>query len=224
MNSLSLKKISKRYRIGNEEIEVFKEINIDIEEGEKIAVMGPSGAGKTTLLHIMGTILKPTEGKVFIDGIEVSSMDDESLASLRNEKIGFVFQFHHLLPEFTSLENVMMPLIIKGEKGAEERAKESLELVGLKGRENHRPSQLSGGERQRVAVARAIVGRPSILLADEPTGNLDWKTSEKLLSLLLKIHKKLSMTTVIVSHSRKVAEKCGKIYLLDRGKLTCCID
>ncbi len=224
MNSLSLKKISKRYRIGNEEIEVFKEINIDIEEGEKIAVMGPSGAGKTTLLHIMGTILKPTEGKVFIDGIEVSSMDDESLASLRNEKIGFVFQFHHLLPEFTSLENVMMPLIIKGEKGAEERAKESLELVGLKGRENHRPSQLSGGERQRVAVARAIVGRPSFLLADEPTGNLDWKTSEELMSLLLEIHKKLSMTTVIVSHSRKVAEKCGKIYLLDRGKLTCCID
>jgi len=224
MNSLSLKKISKRYRIGNEEIEVFKEINIDIEEGEKIAVMGPSGAGKTTLLHIMGTILKPTEGKVFIDGIEVSSMDDESMAGLRSKKIGFVFQFHHLLPEFTSLENVMMPLIIKGKMGAEERARESLELVGLRGRENHRPSQLSGGERQRVAVARAIVGRPSILLADEPTGNLDWKTSEELMSLLLKIHRKLSMTTVIVSHSRKVAEKCGKIYLLDRGELTCCID
>ncbi|MCD6454916.1 MAG: ABC transporter ATP-binding protein [Candidatus Aminicenantes bacterium] len=223
-DKIVLENIYKSYYLAGVTTEVLSGVNLKVEENETLAIVGPSGVGKTTLLHIMGTLMKPTSGKIYIDGLDISTLGDDALSSFRNKKIGFVFQFHHLLPEFTALENVMMPLLIRGNDGAEEKAAEMLKLVGLGGKEKHRPSQLSGGERQRVAVARAIVTRPSILLADEPTGNLDWKTSEGVLDLLFSLKEEFSITMVIVTHNRHVAEKCGKIYLLERGKIRCYTD
>lgn len=224
MSKVTLSGIKKRFHLAGVTIEVLSGIYLDVEAGESVAIMGPSGVGKTTLLHIMGTLMPPSEGKVYIDNTDVSILAEEEIAEFRNKNIGFVFQFHHLLPEFTALENVMMPLLIRGEKNAEVRARRVLEMVGLASKEKHRPAQLSGGERQRVAVARAIVTDPSLLLGDEPTGNLDWKTAEEVLKLLLSLQRELSLTLVIVTHNPQVAEKCGKIYLLERGKIRCCTD
>ncbi len=224
MSKIELRNIRKVFKTVYEEIELFKDLSLKVEKGELIAIMGPSGVGKTTLLHIIGTLERPTEGRVFLDSRDITGLSDEELSKVRNEKIGFVFQFHHLLPEFTALENVMMPLLIRGASEAEERAKEVLEKVGLSKRLHHRPSQLSGGEKQRVAIARAIVSRPEILLADEPTGNLDWKTAERILNLLLELHEEMKFTTIIVTHNSYIAEKCDKIYLLEKGRLKCYID
>ncbi len=221
MSEVKLSGVRKVFHLGSEEIEVFRDVDLEVEKGEAVAVMGPSGVGKTTLLHIIGTLERPTEGKVFLMGRDVTSLNDEQLSRLRNKEIGFVFQFHHLLPEFTALENVMMPLIIRGEKNARKKAEELLERVGLSHRLNHRPAQLSGGERQRVAIARAIVGQPRLLLADEPTGNLDWKTAESIISLLMDLHRERKFTTIIVTHNSYIASKCDKIYLLEKGRLIC---
>lgn len=224
MSKVTLSGIKKRFHLAGVTTEVLSGIDLSVEAGESVAIMGPSGVGKTTLLHIIGTLMRPSEGKVYIDNTDISILAEEKIAEFRNKNIGFVFQFHHLLPEFTALENVMMPLLIRGEKNAEERARRVLEKVGLASKEKHRPAQLSGGERQRVAVARAIITNPSLLLADEPTGNLDWKTAEEVLELLLSLQRELSLTLIIVTHNPKVAEKCGKIYLLERGKIRCCTD
>ncbi len=224
MSEVRLEGVVKRYPSPDGEIEVLGGVDLAVGKGEAVSIMGPSGSGKTTLLHIIGTLLRPTSGRVSLNGQEISSMGEGELALFRNRKIGFVFQFHHLLPEFTVLENVMMPLIIRGERGAEERARRVLEMVGMGHRLKFKPAQLSGGEKQRVALARALVNSPSLLLADEPTGNLDWKSSSQLMDILARLHRQLGFTLIIVTHNREIAEKWGKIYLLERGKLRCCTD
>ncbi len=224
MSEVRLEGVVKRYPSPEGEIEVLGGVNLVVKRGEAVSIMGPSGSGKTTLLHIIGTLLRPSGGRVFLEGQEVSSMEERDLAFFRNRKIGFVFQFHHLLPEFTVLENVMMPLIIRGGTGAEGRARRVLEMVGMSHRLKFKPAQLSGGEKQRVALARALVNNPSLLLADEPTGNLDWRSSRQLMDVLSRLHAQLGFTLIIVTHNREIAEKWGKIYLLERGKLKCCTD
>jgi len=202
-------------------VEVLKGIDLTVDAGETIALVGPSGAGKSTLLHVMGTIDRPTSGRVLFDGEEVFALGDQALATFRNKSIGFVFQFHHLLPEFTALENVMMPLLIAGQKRSaiEGRAKAILSDVGLAHRITHRPGELSGGEQQRVAIARALVHGPRILLADEPTGNLDMRTSEEIHDLLDEIQKRTGVALVIVTHNDKLAAGMGRIVQIVDGRI-----
>lgn len=186
-----------------------------------MAVMGISGVGKTTLLNLLGILDKPTEGKIFIDGEEILSKSEREKAEIRNRKIGFVFQFYHLLPEFTALENVSFPLLIRGveKKEAQRRAYKILSEVSLEEKAPLRPSLLSGGEQQRVAIARALVNEPKLLLADEPTGNLDWKTGEKILELIRDLYQKKGLSSVMVTHNEKIAQFCRKVYLMENGKL-----
>ncbi|MDQ7055690.1 MAG: ABC transporter ATP-binding protein [Persephonella sp.] len=205
----------KRYFLESSYVEALKGINLSIEKGEMVALMGPSGSGKSTLLHILGGIDIPTEGKVFVNGQDIFSLKEKS-CPFRNKHVGFVFQFHYLLPEFTALENVMIPVQIYSKEGAKEKAERILERLGLKDRLNHKPSQLSGGEQQRVAIARAVVNNPDIILADEPTGNLDSKNTEVVMNLLKELNEKNNVTMVIATHDREVAEYCSRtIYLKD---------
>ena len=222
MSEVRLEGIKKYYPYPGGWVRVLEGVDLEVKEGEAVSIMGPSGSGKTTLLHIIGTLLRPTQGRVFVGGKEISSLSDEELALFRAHNIGFVFQFHHLLPEFTVLENVMMPLLIRKERAAEAKARRILEMVGMDHRLAFKPSQLSGGEKQRVALARALVGEPKLLLADEPTGNLDWDSSHRLVELLSRLHAQLGFTLILVTHNREIAEKWGKIYLLERGNLRCC--
>jgi lipoprotein-releasing system ATP-binding protein len=202
-------------------LQVFRGLHFELEKGDVAAIMGASGVGKTTLLNLLGALDRPTEGTVYIDGVDVFARDARDLARIRNEKIGFVFQFFHLLPEFTALENVALPLMIGGRKRARalERAAAVLAEVGLEAKAASRPSQLSGGEQQRVAVARALANGPRLLLADEPTGNLDWKTGEFILQLLLELHRRRGLSSILVTHNDKVAQYCGKVFMMERGTL-----
>jgi lipoprotein-releasing system ATP-binding protein len=205
-----------RKRFGH--LEVLKGIDLQINQGEVVSIVGPSGAGKTTLLQIMGTLLKPDSGEVFLDGINPFTLNESALSSFRNTRIGFVFQFHHLLPEFTALENVFLPALIKrtNRKQAENRAKELLAMMGLAERMNNKPAELSGGEQQRVAVARALINEPAIVLADEPSGNLDSKNKKELHGLFFELREKLNQTFVIVTHDAELAEMSDrKIHLVD---------
>ena len=188
-------------------LQVLKGIDLTIEKGEVVSIVGPSGAGKTTLLQIMGTLDKADRGRLTIDGMEVGSLSERRLSEFRNRHIGFVFQFHQLLPEFTALENVMIPALIAGtsSKEADRRAKEMLELMGLSDRASHKPNELSGGEKQRVAVARALINRPSVIFADEPSGSLDTKNKEELHRLFFELRDKLGQTFVIVTHDEALA-------------------
>jgi len=203
------------------ELTVLKDVSFSVEKGEVVGIIGPSGAGKSTLLQIMGVLERPSQGMVRYDGVEPFGMTPELLAGFRNSRIGFVFQFHHLLPEFSALENVMMPLLIAGKSGREAKrdATEILELVGLKERLTHRPAELSGGEQQRVAVARAAVHKPEVILADEPTGNLDRNTGDKVFDLLLNLNKSHGITLIVVTHSAKLAAKMERVLELTDGKL-----
>ena len=189
------------------DLEVLKGVNLHIEKGEFISIVGASGAGKTTLLHILGTLENSNTGSVWINNTDITNLSDKELSIFRNENIGFVFQFHNLLVEFTALENVCLPAFIKGEnrKVVEERALELLKLLNIENRKDHKPNELSGGEQQRVAVARALINSPSIILADEPSGNLDSKNAEDLHNLLLKLNKELNQTIVVVTHNNKLA-------------------
>ncbi len=199
-------------------VDVLKGIDLVIGPRETMAIVGASGVGKTTLLHILGTLDRPTSGKVLYEGKDVFAMEEVALALFRNRQIGFVFQFHHLLPEFTALENTMMPCLIQriSRKEAASRAEAILTLVGLKDRLSHRPGEMSGGEQQRVAVARAMVLEPKVLLADEPTGNLDTKTGEAVFDLLLKLNQAKGVTLVIVTHNLKLAAGLSRqIHLMD---------
>ncbi|WP_022853119.1 ABC transporter ATP-binding protein [Thermodesulfatator atlanticus] len=213
--------LCKSYGKGEQRVEVLKGANIAISPGERVAIVGASGVGKTTLLHILGTLDKPEKGKVFHFGQDVFALKDEELSRFRNRKIGFVFQFHHLLPEFNALENVMLPALIAGKslKEAERAAKEVLAGVGLSHRLSHRTSELSGGERQRVAIARALVLNPPVLLADEPTGNLDVKTADDVVNLLLHINETYATTLVIVTHNPALAAKMQRVFGLSQGKV-----
>jgi lipoprotein-releasing system ATP-binding protein len=202
-------------------LDVLRGVDLEIQDGEMIGIVGPSGAGKSTLLHCIGTLDVPTEGTIALAGEEVTRLSGSRLAELRNRTIGFVFQFHHLLPEFTALENVLMPGLVQGKsrRELEPRANALLEEVGLKQRVQHRPGELSGGEQQRVAIARAVVGRPSLLLADEPTGNLDDVQAERLM-LLLKEMNRQGATVIVASHNDALVARHPDASLrLDRGRL-----
>ena len=218
---VSVRDIYKNYFIGKNELEVLKRITFDVKRGEIVCIIGPSGVGKSTLLNILGTLDKPTKGKVYIDSEEVTGLNENELSSFRNKKIGFIFQFHHLLPEFTALENIMMPGVI-GKNDREEikdRAERLLREVGLGARMEHKPSELSGGELQRVAFARALINNPSIVLADEPTGNLDRLNSEKLHEIIWSLCKEKKQTFLLVTHNEKLSEKADRIIELFDGKI-----
>lgn len=214
---ISAKNIHKKYG----ELEILKGISVDINKGEVVSVVGSSGAGKTTLLTILGTLDRPTSGELFIDGTDVYKLNDKKLAAFRNLNIGFVFQFHHLLPEFDALENVCMPALIAktSKKQAEAKAKELLDYLGLKDRFTHKPSELSGGEQQRVAVARALVNSPKIIFADEPSGNLDSKTAQELHQLFFNLRKELNQTFVIVTHNTELADMADRKLVMKDGNV-----
>ncbi len=203
---------------------VLKGIDLTIDKGEIVSIVGPSGAGKTTLLQIMGTLDKPESGEVLFDGVNVEKMKEKELSKFRNRNIGFVFQFHQLLPEFTALENIMMPALINGVsfKKAKERAEEILQILGLEERGTHKPAELSGGEKQRVAVGRALINNPSVILADEPSGSLDTKNKEELHQLFFDLRDKLGHSFVIVTHDEALAKLTDRtIHIID-GKISDC--
>jgi len=202
-------------------LRIFTGIDFELKAGELVAIMGVSGVGKTTLLNIFGGLDRPTEGQVYFDGENLLEKKEEEVANIRNRKIGFIFQFYHLLPEFSALENVAMPLLISGQnkEQALPAAEQALIEVGMETRKNFRPAQLSGGEQQRIAVARALVNQPELLLADEPTGNLDWKTGEMILQLIVELHRKKGLSSIIVTHNEKIVRYCHKAYLLEAGQL-----
>ena len=218
---MELSDIRKTYREGKLSTEVLKGVSLSIPKGALMALVGASGSGKSTLLHIMGTLDRPTSGDVIFEGEKVSSWVESRQAEFRNRKLGFVYQFHHLLREFTALENVMMPEIISGTPMAEarERAAAMLERVGLKDRMDHRPSELSGGERQRTAIARALVNSPELVLADEPTGNLDFRAAGSVMDLIEELHESLGMAFVVVTHDRELAKRFPSAITIRDGKV-----
>lgn len=212
--------LTKEYQVSKvETLKVLKGIDTEIFEGEVITIVGPSGAGKSTLLHIMGTLDKPTRGEVIFDGEDVFRLSSNELAKFRNTRIGFVFQFHHLLPEFSAIENVCLAAMISGKsmKSVEPKAKDILTEVGLGERLHHKPSELSGGEAQRVAIARALINSPKVILADEPTGNLDTKNSDEVMHLIFDLRKKYNQTFVIVTHNEKFAEMTDRTLKMVDG-------
>lgn len=217
---IQVQQLCKFFGNGAKRVEVLKEIDLTFLQSEKAAIVGASGVGKTTLLHILGTLDRPTSGKVLYQGKDVFTMNERELALFRNREIGFVFQFHHLLPEFNALENTMMPCLIQGipRKEAASRAQSILTLVGLKDRLSHKPGELSGGEQQRVAVARALVLEPKVLLADEPTGNLDTKTGESVFDLLQELNQIRGVTLIVVTHNLKLADRLLRQIRLVDGK------
>lgn len=218
---LECRNVVRRFREGDSVLEVLSGVDLTIEPAERVAIIGTSGSGKTTLLQIMGGLDDPDEGEVFIDGQLMHGSSEISKGDLRNRYIGFVYQFHHLLPEFTAQENVAMPLLIRRETKADalEQAKDLLARVGLGERLTHKPGELSGGERQRAAVARALITRPQLVLADEPTGNLDAGNGEHVLKLMLELNEELQTSLVIVTHDHSIAARMDRVLVLEDGKL-----
>src|SRR6186713_172240 len=221
MPFITVRSLNKIYEAGAQRIHVLRDLSLDVEAGEMVAVVGASGVGKSTLLHVLGGLDRADGGAVEVGGRALSEMSDATLVAFRNRSVGFVFQFHHLLPEFTALENVEMPMRIGGVplREARSRASELLSRVGLAERAEHRPSMMSGGEQQRVAVARALVMRPALLLADEPTGDLDEPTADSLHDLLREMHAEHGLTSVIATHNLRLADACDRVLRLERGQL-----
>lgn len=210
------------YHDGKVKTSVLSSLNLNIGKGESIAILGQSGCGKSTLLNLLGGIDKPTQGKVWLDNIDLTTLTEEKITQLRAQHLGFVYQFHHLLKDFSALDNVAMPLLIRGDnkRAALLAASELLSTIGLKDRFDHRPAELSGGERQRVAIARALITQPSCLLADEPTGNLDAKNAADVLSLMIELNQAQNSALVMVTHDEKIAQKMQRILVLENGQLS----
>ena len=219
---LEARNVHKSFRQGPVTLEVLQGVAISVAVGERIAIVGASGSGKTTLLQILGGLDRPTTGHVLVDGKDIHEQSEQERGALRNRALGFVYQFHHLLPEFSALENVAMPLLVRRMKVADARAKARslLERVGLGERLGHRPDQLSGGERQRAAVARALVTEPKVVLADEPTGNLDGTNAESVFALMLELNRELGTSLIVVTHDMRLASRMERMYAIDRGVLT----
>ena len=219
--TLSCERVSKHFEEAGQRLDVLKDINLRVERGETLAIVGASGSGKTTLLQILGGLDLPTGGTVRINGQSFAELSDTDRGTLRNRALGFVYQFPHLLPEFTALENVAMPLLVRRRPvaEAEQQARQFLERVGLGARLGHRPAQLSGGERQRAAVARALVTRPQLVLADEPTGNLDGNNARGVLELMLELNRELGTSLVIVTHATEIAGRMQRVQVLEDGRL-----
>jgi lipoprotein-releasing system ATP-binding protein len=218
---IALRNLTKEYVDGPRVVRVLTGLDLEIAAGERVAIVGESGVGKSTLLHILGTLDRPTSGEVWFDGEELATKSDHELAHFRNREVGFIFQFHHLLPDFTALENVMMPALIAGAgwDEARRRAGELLRRVGLTDRVDHRPGELSGGEQQRVAVARALIQEPRVVLADEPTGNLDPATAEGVQDLLIELNRERRLTLVVVTHSVTLASAMDRTLRLAGGRI-----
>ena len=218
-NVIEVNALGKNFHDGDINVNVLKNVQLTIPESSRIAIVGASGSGKSTLLQLLGGLDKPTEGEVILCGNNLNQVDDTARGNLRNQHLGFIYQFHHLLPEFTALENVAMPLMVRNINTNDIRAmaKEMLVKVGLKERIQHKPSELSGGERQRVAIARALVTQPKVILADEPTGNLDRKTAEQISSLMMELNNELNTAIVMVTHDMSLAQKMQTIYELQDG-------
>ncbi|MBN6074603.1 lipoprotein-releasing ABC transporter ATP-binding protein LolD [Aggregatibacter actinomycetemcomitans] len=218
---LSCQNISKFYQEGTQQTEVLKQVSFAMQPGELVAIVGSSGSGKSTLLHTLGGLDQPSGGEVFIKGQSLQQMTPNALAKLRNQYLGFVYQFHHLMADFTALENVMMPMLIgrQNKSEAQARAEQMLSAVGLQHRISHRPSALSGGERQRVAIARALVNNPALVLADEPTGNLDHKTTESIFELIQQLNREKHIAFLLVTHDLSLAEKLNRRLIMQDGVL-----
>jgi lipoprotein-releasing system ATP-binding protein len=219
---LVCRQLAKRYKDGQLETPVLSDVNLTINAGDRIAIVGSSGSGKSTLLHLLGGLDSPTSGDIEVLGQSLAELSVGKLSQLRNQSLGFVYQFHHLLPEFSAVENVAMPLVIGGQKpsAAKKAAEALLEKVGLGHRLAHKPSELSGGERQRAALARALITNPACLLADEPTGNLDHRTAEGIFDLIMELNQQMNTALVIVTHDRQLAARMDKVYTLVDGKLS----
>ena len=221
LNCITCTNLRKTFSEGSLQVEVLKGIDLTVKQGNCLAIMGSSGSGKSTLLHLLGGLDEPTEGKVMVTGQDMSSLTEQEKSTLRNNALGFVYQFHHLLPEFSAIENVAMPLLIRGGEIAEvkNKASEILERVGLADRLQHKPGELSGGERQRTAIARALVTKPQCILADEPTGNLDEHTAEQVFDVMLELNQEYDVSLLMVTHNLKLARRMDSVYELHDGVL-----
>ena len=218
---LEARSLSKVFRSGSKPLLVLDDLDLSVAGGEMVAVVGASGVGKSTLLHLLGGVDRPTSGEILYRGEPLSAMNNGALAGFRNREVGFIFQFHFLMPDFTALENVMMPLLIRGVRfgKALKRSRELLAGVGLAERGHHRPGELSGGEQQRVAIARAVVGEPRVVLADEPTGNLDIETGQATFAVLEKLHRERGLTMIVVTHNEGLASAAGRTLRMEKGQL-----
>src|SRR5580693_3802172 len=216
-----IENLAKVYRSGDKDLVIFHDLALQVEPGEQVAIIGESGAGKSTLLHLISGLDKPSAGAIYYKDRNIIGLPESDLSDFRNREVGYVWQQHHLLPEFSAEENVSMPLRIRGESGAKSsaEARASLEEVGLANRAGHRAGELSGGEQQRIAIARALIGNPSLLLADEPTGNLDERTGEKVFRMLADLRRQRTLTTILVTHNLHFARECGRVLRLEGGKL-----
>ncbi|AUG58085.1 MAG TPA: ABC transporter ATP-binding protein [Ruminiclostridium sp.] len=220
MELLRVENLTKTYGKGENEVRALDGVTFSVKKGEFIAIIGPSGSGKSTLLHILGGVDKPTSGKVYVDGQDVYAKNDEQLAVFRRRQVGLIYQFYNLIPVLNVIENITLPVLMDGRKVNNERLEELLETLNLKGRENHLPNQLSGGQQQRVSIGRALINAPAVVLADEPTGNLDSKNSQEIIELLKLSNKKYNQTLIIVTHDENIALQAQRIIAIEDGKIT----